>query len=786
MKKKQLSKKLTATLYFIFFSILLFQGQSKINQNIDKNVPLDYKETVYSHLNKSTYIKGEEIGFTSYVFNKKTKKPSLLTTNLYCVITDKKDNVLKEKLVKVENGIASGSFKIDSVFTTGSYKVKTYTNWMLNFKEQNYFIETIKIIAPGKPNKKINITENDKIDIQFLPESGTFLNNVHNTIGIIAKDSLGYGIPNISGEILENNLIIGDFKLNKLGIGRTSFTIEKNKKYYASIKFNGQKITKPINTNTKINGILLKITKNQEEIFVSLITNKNSLPKIKNKDYFLNFHNGEKINKLKIKFVKNTSIIKNIKLDNLAYGVNIFTLVDDQNNPIAERLFFNYEGLPLLDFNKTSVKTVKDSLEVYLKFDDKINFKNSNASISILPKRTKSYNKSSNIISQTLLNPYLKGIVENGGYYFKNINDQKKYDLDNLLITQGWSSFDWKSITDKEQNRIHQFEKGISIKVNIPNVENESDYLIHHLSNRNGNILSFKEEVKSFQLYSYFPMNNENLFISKINKKKKLEGPPLYIQYYPNHIPKLDETKEVLESKIYYSDPKVENYSNFYFLNKTNTLDEISVKVNLKEQRIEKLRNQSMGSFFLLNDFDKNRTLANFIGFKPGIYAYDDFKSGQIVAINRSNKSPITFFLDGFQVTSRRLLFYYNLYNVEYIDINLRDLSGGLAYGAGGVIRIQTDPLLNSVNKKKTVRKFNFPITFSSSKKFYVPKYKNYQNSFYRSYGVIDWLPKNKIQEDGTLKVTFKNTDQKNVNLFVEGITADGQFISKKLSIDVE
>ena len=231
MKKTQLSKKLTATLYFTFFSILLFQGQSKINQNIDKNVPLDYKETVYSHLNKSTYIKGEEIGFTSYVFNKKTKKPSLLTTNLYCVITDKKDNVLKEKLVKVENGIASGSFKIDSVFTTGSYKVKTYTNWMLNFKEQNYFIETIKIIAPGKPNKKINITENDKIDIQFLPESGTFLNNAHNTIGIIAKDSLGYGIPNISGEILENNLIIGDFKLNKLGIGRTSFTIEKNKKY---------------------------------------------------------------------------------------------------------------------------------------------------------------------------------------------------------------------------------------------------------------------------------------------------------------------------------------------------------------------------------------------------------------------------------------------------------------------------------------------------------------------------------------------------------------------------
>ena len=52
MKQTQPSKKLTATLYFTFFSTLLFYGQNKVNQNIDKNIPLGYKETVYSHLNK--------------------------------------------------------------------------------------------------------------------------------------------------------------------------------------------------------------------------------------------------------------------------------------------------------------------------------------------------------------------------------------------------------------------------------------------------------------------------------------------------------------------------------------------------------------------------------------------------------------------------------------------------------------------------------------------------------------------------------------------------------------
>ncbi|MCI2229989.1 hypothetical protein MC378_12495 [Polaribacter sp. MSW13] len=787
------NKKFTVTLYCLIFSIFLSFGQSSANQNIDsiiyKNTQQNYKETVYSHLNKSIYIKGEEMGFTSYVINKKTKKPSLLTTNLYAVITDKDDTVIKEKLFKVENGIASGSFLLDSLFTTGIYKVKTYTNWMLNFKEQNYFVGTIKVIDSNKPLKNNNIIENDEIDIQFLPESGTFLSNINNTIGIIAKDTLGYGIPNISGEILENNSVIRKFQLNNLGIGRASFTPKKGSFYSAIINFNGKKITKTINTHTKEKGILIKLSKTKKEVFVALATNKNTLSKIKKKNYFLVFQNKGELNKLKIQFQNNTTIIQRINLNDLAYGINIFTLIDEMNNPIAERMFFNYKGLPILNFNQSSIKKVKDSLKVSFKFDNKNNFKNNNISVSILPKETKSYNKNSNIISQTLLTPYLKGVVENGSYYFKNINNQKEYDIDNLLITQGWSSFDWKEVRTENKKQIHQFEKGISIKVNIPNIEKESHYLIHHLSNRNGNILSFQEEVKSFQLYSYFPMDNENLFISKIGKKNKLVEPSLYVQYFPNHIPKLNtSTRKFLIPKNLYntSEKEIENYyPNFYALNSSNTLDEVIIKTNLKEQRIEKIKNQSMGRVHFLNDFDRNSTLANFIGFKPGIFAYDDFNTGEIVAINRAQNSPIAFFLDGFLVPDKRMLFYYNLYDVEYIDINLRDMSGGLAYGTGGVIRIKTDPLLN-VKNKKTVRKLKFPITFSSAKKFYVPKYKNYQNSFYKNYGVIDWLPKNKITEDGILNVVFKNNKQNYVSLFVEGITTDGKFISKEITVDTE
>ena len=87
-----------------------------------------FRELSYCHLNKSTYIKGEMVGFSAYVLDKGLKTPSELTKNLYCIITDNNDKLIKSKLVKVENGFANNIFKIDSVFTSGNYKFKAYTN----------------------------------------------------------------------------------------------------------------------------------------------------------------------------------------------------------------------------------------------------------------------------------------------------------------------------------------------------------------------------------------------------------------------------------------------------------------------------------------------------------------------------------------------------------------------------------------------------------------------------------------------------------------------------------
>ena len=97
------------------------------------------REVVFVHLNKSVYIKGEAVGFKAYVLDKDTKKRSLETKNLYCTILDEDENIVKQQMIRIQEGVGNGIIELDSLFTSGNYLFKAYTNWMRNFSEAQLF-----------------------------------------------------------------------------------------------------------------------------------------------------------------------------------------------------------------------------------------------------------------------------------------------------------------------------------------------------------------------------------------------------------------------------------------------------------------------------------------------------------------------------------------------------------------------------------------------------------------------------------------------------------------------
>ena len=787
---------------FLIFTLLITlnatsQENDSISQEVYKTYSTEPREVAYVHLNKSTYIKGEDIGFTAYILNRDSKKPSLITTNLYVSLEDENNNVLVKKLLKLENGFASSVIELDSTFTSGTYTFKAYTNWMLNFKEQDYFVENIKIIDP-KIDKTIESKAiTNSIDVQFLPESGHLINNITTTIGVIIKDSKGFGVPDLVGQLYDKNqTLITEFKVNHLGIGRFPLLAELGNDYIIKINYLNKEFNYNLNENIEPLGISLSVLNHRNLAVAVLKTNKESLEYIANKPYTLKVYNNNKFIQEDVVFLDQTAINKAFDLNDLPSGINMFILFDENNEPIAERLFFNYTGIEVLKTQDIVAKKQNDSISLNLSYTNFDPNENNQISISVLPQETASYRRHHNIISYNFLQPYIKGDIEQAKYYFTNITDKTKYDLDNLLITRGWSSYDW---TIKQKNTIDvifPFERGINIKGNVNKETSSSErtYMVQGLDNQAPQFIKLRINQKAFLLQGLFITDSVSISISEVKKNGTLAPSKLYLQAFPSQIPYLRTNTSLLKPK--------ENYRSLSYLDTTSLimnsisnvqkLDQIVLNKKIDKDiiRSRELSAGRFGKVKVVSDEDRGRyrTLQDYL-VTQGVYTDGrDQRSGTNFYTGRgrgSSNNTMTVFLNGIPIagSQQKMLAAFPMDNVDFVEINTSGIGEGFR-GSGGVLKIYTNPKIPKKNTGITGQSYDVPLTFSKNKKFYIPKYKFYYDDFFKNFGVIDWKPQLSINADGIVNLKIAEPEIP-FTLFIEGITESGSFIFEEKSIDL-
>lgn len=781
----------------LFFYFAFFAGFSQDTSEIIDAFE-DYsdltREQVYVHLNKTTYITGEMLGFKAYVFLKDIKQPSTNTTNLYCQILDKDDKVLHEKLVMVNLGVSRGEFMIDSTYNSGEYTFKAYTKWSKNFTdEHNYFVEHFNVINPidQADDRPMSITE--MLDIQVLPESGHLLNQTQNVVGVIAKDQLGLGIPNLEVDILNRaGEIITSTQLNRFGIGQFLLKPISGEDYTLEYFYNEKKSSYNI-PKAKDIGLLLSIQElpNKHSIALSLKTNDASYKVLGKNNYKLIIHNGSEANEAALTFNNSKVFTTVVEHSALFTGINIFTLFDDQNKPIAERLYFNYSGLPLTSINSSVIKAVKnDSIEIKLSIPT-VNLEQlQSMSISILPSSTKSYKHHQNIISSIYLQPYLKSAVEEASYYFTDISEKKKYELDNLLLTQGWSSYDWTSIFNAPPEPVYDFEVGINYTINTNNSKAKS-ILIYPNVNTSSEVLSLSSNQKAFEKRGFFPIDDEKLRIGEVKPNGELGKSNVVLQFSPSKIIGFNtkyEPKSTLKARVY-GTSEVEDF------NEVQALNEVKLYAKRDYTRIEKLQNKSLGKIIDFGEKERQfyRTFAQFISEKgfyveetpdrdPVTGGYSIFRifNQHRVSINASN-IPLIYF-DNSLLVDLNILNNFSMRNVDYVEINRGGVGEGIR-GGSGVIRIFTDPQKNfEFEPKISFTSYDIPLTYASPKHFYKPKYNSYNSTFFRQYGVIDWIPYVKVDSNGLMSFKTLSTNSP-MTLYIEGYVNNEALISQQINI---
>ena len=132
--------KLNTTLYFLLgASIFLAFVQEddllkKIVTQLEQYQQTYPEEKAYLHTDKPYYIAGDKLWFKAYLVEGMTNQPDTVSVPLYVDLIDlSAQKLIDRHIIKLEKGFGYGDFTLPDSLSAGIYRLRAYTNWMLNF-----------------------------------------------------------------------------------------------------------------------------------------------------------------------------------------------------------------------------------------------------------------------------------------------------------------------------------------------------------------------------------------------------------------------------------------------------------------------------------------------------------------------------------------------------------------------------------------------------------------------------------------------------------------------------
>lgn len=797
----------------IFAFICLFLSNILIAQNYPKDIPaLEKKysnffhlkrQAAYLHLNKTLLAHGENLWFAGYLYNPESDLPDYDASNLKVVLYNAEGEALTSKTIFVEGGKGSGYFALDkNEFGPGTYYIQASTRYMSNFQEDLSFLQSFNILGEYQEESK---PQDLGYDLQLLPEGGHLLAGVKNNIGVKIIDPSGDGVQFKEAYILDSKENkITSFKSNRFGISKFNLIPKEDEVYkLALIMPSGKKIEKEID-KPESEGLTLTANELQGTLMIDVKTNQNTPTDYRNQKFILAIHQDSHIKEYAFHFPEGQLEAKvDIPQDSLFPGVNTITVFDQELKPLLERLVFNDKKLKRIGLTAEVTADYTDSLEIHV--NSRAAIKANSLSISVLPGETRSYTPQHNILSAFRLKPYLKGKIEDPAYYFQKSKDKRRrlYDLDLLLLTQGWSKYSWNDIFNDPPKELYEAEKGFSLKGHVNNKKLDEGSRIFFKSKKAGlfKVIDVNNE-RDFNLDHLFLLDSSSISVGLISgRRNKLVKPAVYATVLPNKDKEAlsKNTLELIQHKALSLDLEANNSDNRIppnFISTAQNLDTIHVEGSSKTK--EEIQNMldPTGQTEIISERTAKiyPSLTNYLR-NHGYKIYRDRVLGELTIYtqrlgafsHRELKIPIIY-LDNNRLEDFSLLEDLTMSEIESVYIN--KTSGGVRGRTtfGGVIKIKTKKGFNPGGsvKNKDIYKFITNNGYAQEKEFYAPKYTSYLSKEFEKYGVIDWFPDVFLDQNGNLSFKIMNTLQPSIKLFIEGITEDGGLISEEILVPTE
>jgi hypothetical protein len=144
-------KNAVSAMRLVFLLLLCIDGHSQtsftdvVSRKFTEYVNSFPMEDIYVHTDRQVYVAGEDLWFKIYAFDRQSLKLLKGDGIVYFEILNPENRPVVQKRIKIVDGVGPGQIVLPDTLSSGSYFIRSYTNWMKNFMPYNCFLKRISV-----------------------------------------------------------------------------------------------------------------------------------------------------------------------------------------------------------------------------------------------------------------------------------------------------------------------------------------------------------------------------------------------------------------------------------------------------------------------------------------------------------------------------------------------------------------------------------------------------------------------------------------------------------------
>ncbi len=450
---RNIPKPLKIALLTATFSLFLLNCSAQVVQELQNSFNLykqsSLQEKIYVHTDKTVYLPGEILWFKVYCVDGNDHKPLNMSKVVYVEILDNSQSPVAQAKVLMKNGSGDGSLYIPVTVNNGNYRFRAYTNWMKNFSPDFYFEKQITLVNPLRSPEPLVTDAGAAYDVRFFPEGGNLVSGLKSTVAVKVVGKNGRGAAFTGVIVDQHNDTTARFASLKFGMGSFVFSPAAGNTYKAIVKIGSEPpLTKDI-PQVASQGYVMAVTDaGNGKLTVTINGTDNQ-----DEATYLFVHTRQTVITALSTTMNNGAARFSIDKGSLGSGISHITIFNNAKQPVCERLYFKRPTQQML------IDAAADQQQYGLRKKVSVNVlakdasgKSLNADLSMAVYRVDSLQTAGkdNIFSYLWLGSDLKGNIESADYYFKNTDAEADAAADNLMLTQGWSRFQWAPVLENK------------------------------------------------------------------------------------------------------------------------------------------------------------------------------------------------------------------------------------------------------------------------------------------------------------------------------------------------